>query len=178
MGITAPQPRVPRGSQLAATSQLCAAASNTTAVAQVFARVDRKFDLLYSKHAFVHWYTNAGMNESELTEARENLAALESDYRNVAAEMQSPTPAAAEPRIEPPTPLREPSPARSPLPLAPPRPSRLTVPAFAPAHAEPYDPTSPPPCCRRRWAARRGSVLLSLSVRRRGSVCAGGRREY
>ena len=30
--------------------------SNTTAIAEAWARLDHKFDLLYSKRAFVHWY--------------------------------------------------------------------------------------------------------------------------
>lgn len=31
-------------------------ASNTSAIAEVFARIDHKFDLMYAKRAFVHWY--------------------------------------------------------------------------------------------------------------------------
>ena len=30
--------------------------SNSTAVAEVFSRLDHKFDLMYAKRAFVHWY--------------------------------------------------------------------------------------------------------------------------
>ena len=30
--------------------------SNSTAIAEVFSRIDHKFDLMYSKRAFVHWY--------------------------------------------------------------------------------------------------------------------------
>jgi len=29
--------------------------SNTTAIAEAWARVDHKFDLMYAKRAFVHW---------------------------------------------------------------------------------------------------------------------------
>ena len=29
--------------------------SNSTAVAEVFSRLDHKFDLMYAKRAFVHW---------------------------------------------------------------------------------------------------------------------------
>jgi tubulin alpha len=30
--------------------------SNSTAIAEVFSRLDHKFDLMYAKRAFVHWY--------------------------------------------------------------------------------------------------------------------------
>ena len=29
--------------------------SNSTAIAEVFSRLDHKFDLMYAKRAFVHW---------------------------------------------------------------------------------------------------------------------------
>lgn len=34
--------------------------SNTTAIAEAWERLDRKFDLMFSKRAFVHWYVGEG----------------------------------------------------------------------------------------------------------------------
>merc|ERR1712087_179973 len=63
---------------------------NNVAVSRVFTeRITKKYDMMYSQRAFVHWYVGECMEEGEFSEAREDLGFLEKDYLDVVTEQAS-----------------------------------------------------------------------------------------
>ncbi|MDH5401500.1 MAG: tubulin beta chain [Candidatus Heimdallarchaeota archaeon] len=54
--------------------------ANHTGITQVFKRILGQFDKLWSRKAFSHWYTDSGLTEEDIVNARNDIAKLVEEY--------------------------------------------------------------------------------------------------
>lgn len=83
VSIIKEKPTVIPGSNLAIEDRAVCKIANNTSVVEAWDKLTNKFDILYSKRAFLHKYLEEGMEEHEFLEAREDLRTLENDYKKV-----------------------------------------------------------------------------------------------
>jgi tubulin beta len=58
----------------------CTFMGNSTAIKDIYERIRDQFAALYSRKAFIHWYTGEGMDEMEFSEAESNVQDLIAEY--------------------------------------------------------------------------------------------------
>ncbi|EHB03740.1 Tubulin alpha-3 chain, partial [Heterocephalus glaber] len=65
VGINYQPPTVVPGGDLAQVQRAVCMLSNTTAIVEAWCRLNYKFDLMFAKRAFVHWYVGEGEGMEE-----------------------------------------------------------------------------------------------------------------
>jgi len=58
-----------------------AALLNTTSISQSLSRIQTNFEKMFARKAYVHWYTEEGMDVAEFEEALMNIKDLISEYQ-------------------------------------------------------------------------------------------------
>jgi len=90
IGLNDRPPATIDGDEMQPASKNCVMIGNNVAINRVFTeRLSKKYDMMYSQRAYVHWYVGEGMEEGEFSEAREDLGFLEKDYLDVVSEQAS-----------------------------------------------------------------------------------------
>lgn len=58
----------------------CCIVMNSTAITKIFQNIHDRFDVMFQKNAFIHWYLKEGMEDNEFMEASSNTEDLVHEY--------------------------------------------------------------------------------------------------
>ena len=83
VGINSQPPTAVQEGDLPKVPRAVCSLSNSTAIAEAWCRLGYKFDILYSKRSFVHWFVGMGIEDNVFRYARDDLALLIRDYEEV-----------------------------------------------------------------------------------------------
>lgn len=86
VGINKQPPMAIEGGDMAQVKRALCVLSNTTSISDAWIRLQKKFQMMYEKRAYVHWYLGEGMEEDEFAEGNESLKSLIAEYQNAAKE--------------------------------------------------------------------------------------------
>ena len=78
-----------KGSRLPAVNRSVTMLTNNSAIGTAIEKIVRRFKILYSKRAFVHWFVGEGLEESEFGESILNISGLIKDYEECARSTSS-----------------------------------------------------------------------------------------
>uniref|UniRef100_A0A0A9VPJ0 Tubulin alpha chain n=1 Tax=Lygus hesperus TaxID=30085 RepID=A0A0A9VPJ0_LYGHE len=80
IGINDSPPMMVPDGDLAASQRSMCMLCNTTAVQDAWTKLNVKFHVMLEKKAFIHWYLQYGLQETEFYDAQDNLLTLEQEY--------------------------------------------------------------------------------------------------
>ncbi|KAF0991148.1 hypothetical protein HZS_5662 [Henneguya salminicola] len=86
VGLNQQAPVTPPGSDMAAVKRALCVLSNTTSISEAWVRLSKKFEMMFEKRAYVHWYLGEGLEENEFKEAYDQMGTLIKDYNDAAKE--------------------------------------------------------------------------------------------
>ncbi|XP_044733118.1 tubulin alpha chain-like [Chrysoperla carnea] len=80
VGYNCSPPHCIESGDLAHITKSCCAVSNTTSISSVWKNIQKNFDKMFERRAFLHWYFAEGMEYYNFLDARENMSYLLLDY--------------------------------------------------------------------------------------------------
>lgn len=87
VGVSFMPPVTVPGGDIAAVGRACVMVANNTGLQMEWEKLSRKFDLMFAKKAFIHWYLMEGLEEVDFLETRLDIQTLIADYREVESDV-------------------------------------------------------------------------------------------